>query len=68
MVRFDCFSVVIFSSGLWRVEIGFDFRIAELREALDEQCGLFEVCRIVAGRILPEDLRVRAWQVGWFIC
>ncbi|OQV21932.1 TBC1 domain family member 23 [Hypsibius exemplaris] len=36
--------------------------IPELRQALDEQCGLFEVCRIASGRVLPEDLRVRAWQ------
>ncbi|GAU88833.1 hypothetical protein RvY_01458 [Ramazzottius varieornatus] len=34
----------------------------ELRHALEEQCGLFEVCRIAGGKVLPEELRIRAWQ------
>ena len=38
-------------------------RGAELRQALNEQCGLFEVCRIASGKIFPEELRIRAWQV-----
>lgn len=38
-------------------------RQTELRQALEEQCGLFEVCRIAGGKVLPEELRIRAWQV-----
>jgi hypothetical protein len=59
---FEWYANTLFYNGIILPSF-LNFRISELRQALDEQCGLFEVCRIASGRVLPEDLRFRAWQV-----